>query len=178
MNEYQFKKTNIKGKDYVEVNQRVIAFRRLSEYKGFSLETELVAVDAETCIVKAIIKSPMGDIVATGYAQEDKASSNINRTSYVENCETSAVGRALGFLGIGIETSIATADEVSMAIAKQDAATQTKQTTAQDADDLYTKCINHIKGSPNKKEAYEQVIAKYGATFTENQRTGLSKFVR
>ena len=57
MNTYQFKKTNIKGKDYVEVNQRVIAFRKLSEYTGYSLETELVSVDSETCIVKAIIKN-------------------------------------------------------------------------------------------------------------------------
>ena len=175
MNTYQFKKTNIKGKDYVEVNQRVIAFRKLSEYTGYSLETELVAVDAETCIVKAIIKSPMGDIVATGHAQEDKASSNINKTSYVENCETSAVGRALGFLGIGIETSIATADEVAMAIAKQEA--QPAQTASND-DDIFSKCINHIKSSSNKKEAYDQVIAKYGATFSTNQQAALSKFVR
>ena len=39
-------------------------------------------------------------------------SSNINKTSYVENCETSAVGRALAMLGIGIDTSIASANEV------------------------------------------------------------------
>ena len=117
----------------------------------------------------------MGDIVATGHAQEDKASSNINKTSYVENCETSAVGRALGFLGIGIETSIATADEVAMAIAKQEA--QPAQTASKD-DDIFTKCINHIKSSSNKKEAYDQVIAKYGSTFSTNQQAALSKFVR
>ena len=174
MNAYQFKKTNIKGKDYVEVNQRVLAFRKLSEFSNMTLETELVAVDSETCIVKAIVRNEKGAVVSTGYAQEDKSSSNINKTSYVENCETSAVGRALGFLGIGIETSIATADEVAMAVAKQ----ETAQKTAPKDDDIYTKCINHIKTSANQKEAYDQVIAKYGATFTENQKSGLAKFIR
>jgi hypothetical protein len=44
----------------------------------------------------------------------------INKTSYIENCETSAWGRALGNLGYGIQTSIASAEEVEMAIAKQE----------------------------------------------------------
>ena len=121
---YKFKTTNIKGKEYVEVNQRVIAFRQLSEYTNFSLETEILSLDSESCVIRAIIKNAQGQTVATGMAQEDKASSRINQTSYVENCETSAVGRALGFLGIGIETSIATADEVDMAIKKQDSPKQ------------------------------------------------------
>lgn len=121
---YKFKTTNIKGKEYVEVNQRVIAFRQLSEYTNFSLETEILSLDSESCVIRAIIKNAEGQTVATGMAQEDKSSSRINQTSYVENCETSAVGRALGFLGIGIETSIATADEVDMAIKKQDSQKQ------------------------------------------------------
>ena len=121
---YKFKTTNIKGKEYVEVNQRVIAFRQLSEYTNFSLETEILSLDSESCVIRAIIKNAQGQVVATGMAQEDKSSSRINQTSYVENCETSAVGRALGFLGIGIETSIATADEVDMAIKKQDSPKQ------------------------------------------------------
>jgi hypothetical protein len=41
---YQFKTTNIKGKEYVEVNQRVIAFRTLPQYKGFALSTELISI--------------------------------------------------------------------------------------------------------------------------------------
>jgi hypothetical protein len=118
-NTYQFKTTNIKGKQYVEVNQRVIAFRTLSEYKNFSLETQVLHLDPESCVIQATISNADGNVVAQGMAQEDKSSSRINQTSYVENCETSAVGRALGFLGIGIETSIATADEVGMAIAKE-----------------------------------------------------------
>jgi hypothetical protein len=117
---HSFKTTNIKGKEYVQVNERVLALRKLGEYKGYSIETEIYQLDAINCVIKAIVKDETGRIVATGFAHEDKDSSNINKTSYVENCETSAVGRALGFLGIGIETSIATAEEVEIAIAKQE----------------------------------------------------------
>jgi len=58
-------------------------------------------------------------VMAQGLAQEDRSSSYINKTSFVENAETSAWGRALANLGIGIETSIASAQEVSMAVSKQ-----------------------------------------------------------
>ena len=53
------------------------------------------------------------------HAYEKEGSTFINKTSYIENCETSAVGRALGFLGIGIDGSVASADEVKTAILNQ-----------------------------------------------------------
>ena len=121
-NNYQFRTTNIKGKQYVEVNERVKAFRTLSEYKGYGLTTQLLHLDENSVVVQATITNADGVVVSQGMAQEDKASSRINQTSFVENGETSAVGRALGMLGIGIETSIATADEVDMAIKKQGSA--------------------------------------------------------
>jgi hypothetical protein len=120
MSNYKFKTTNIKGKDYVEVNQRVLFFRKESKYEGWTIENELVAIDSETCIVKSTIRDTNMRVIASAHAQEDRTSSMINKTSYVENCETSAVGRALAMLGIGIETSIASSNEVAMAIAKQD----------------------------------------------------------
>ena len=61
-----------------------------------------------------------GRVLANGLAEEFKGSTFINKTSYVENCETSAWGRALGNLGIGLETSVASADEMQNAIANQD----------------------------------------------------------
>ena len=85
-NTYQFKTTNIKGKQYVEVNQRVIAFRTLSEYKNFSLETQVLHLDPDSCVIQATISNAEGNVVAQGMAQEDKSSSRINQTSYVENC--------------------------------------------------------------------------------------------
>lgn len=114
------KTTNIKGKPYVMVNERLKEFRNNLAYKNWSLESEFVKLDENGCVIKAIIKDSNGIVKATGLAQEDKASSMINKTSYVENCETSAWGRALGNLGIGIDDSVASADEVRMAISKQE----------------------------------------------------------
>lgn len=113
------KTINIKGKDYVMVNERILEFRK--NYPNYSLESEIVAFNDESITIKAIVKDETGRVVATGFANEDKATSIINKTSYVENCETSAWGRALGCLGIGIDTSIASAEEVETAIKKQEA---------------------------------------------------------
>jgi len=175
-NTYQFKTTNIKGKQYVEVNQRVIAFRTLSEFKDYGLTTDVLHLDAESCVVQATITNADGAVVAQGMAQEDKSSSRINQTSYVENCETSAVGRALGFLGIGIETSIATADEVDMAIKKQD----TPTTPAKSNNEIYASAVTYIKEGKNKPERatrLTQIKDKYGDTLTKAQQTKLDKLV-
>lgn len=176
MSNYQFKTTNIKGKEYVEVNQRVIAFRNLSEWEGFSLETEILHLDSDSCVIRATIRNTEGQIVSQGMAQEDKSSSRINQTSYVENCETSAVGRALGFLGIGIETSIATADEVDMAIKKQDSAPSTQSVKTEEKD-VFGSSIDYIKSSKNRQQAYDMVMTKYGGSFSEKQKLALLKFV-
>lgn len=114
------KSINIKGKNYVMVNERIKFFRESEKYVGWSLTSEIVNLTEDSCIIKAIIKDTDGFVVATGYAQEDRTSSMINKTSFVENCETSAWGRALGNLGIGIDDSIASAEEVDMAIKKQE----------------------------------------------------------
>lgn len=113
----KFKTVDIKGKEYVEVNERVKYFVR--EYAGWSIETELLSNVDEMCVFKATIKDENGRVMTTGHAYEKESSSFINKTSYIENCETSAVGRALGFLGIGIDTSIASSDEVANAVKNQ-----------------------------------------------------------
>lgn len=108
----------IKGKDYVMVNERIKDFRK--DHPDYSLVSEIVQLTEDSCVIKASILDTDGKVLATGHAQEDRQSTMINKTSYIENCETSAWGRALGNLGYGIDTSIASAEEVSMAIAKQD----------------------------------------------------------
>ena len=106
----------IKGKEYATVNQRILAFRKL--FPEGTIETEMLSNNNGMCIFKATIKN--GDLVlATGFAYEKEDSSYINKTSYIENCETSACGRALGFLGLGVETSIASAEEVTNAMNNQ-----------------------------------------------------------
>ena len=109
--------TDIKGKDYVEVNQRIKAFRKL--YPEGTIETEILKLEGTICVIKATIK--INDLIlGTGIAYENEGSTFINKTSYIENCETSAVGRALGMCGLGIDTSVASAEEVQNAINNQD----------------------------------------------------------
>ena len=109
--------TNIKGKDYAEVNQRIKAYRMI--YPSGTLRTVLEKNENGICIFRAYVYDDTGRLLATGTAQEKEDSSFINETSYIENCETSALGRALGIAGFGIDTSIASAEEVANAIANQ-----------------------------------------------------------
>jgi len=107
---------NIKGKEYVEVNERIKAFRDM--YPTGSIMTDIVSNQDGVCVIKAVIVVD-NQIVATGHAYEKEGSTFINKTSYVENCETSAIGRALGCFGIGIDTSVASVEEVANAIKQQ-----------------------------------------------------------
>lgn len=113
----RLKRTNIKGKDYIEVNQRILAFWEL--YPDGRIITEKLSDDGKRCDFKATAYNG-GTPLATGHAFEYQGAGMVNKTSYVENAETSAVGRALGILGIGITESIASADEVQAAIDHQD----------------------------------------------------------
>ena len=110
----KLKTVNIKGKEYVEVNTRLKFFREV--YPEFTLDTEIIEITEDTITMKAIILNEEGRLIASGTAKERSGSSFINKTSYVENCETSAWGRALGNFGIGLDTAVASADEVSNAI--------------------------------------------------------------
>lgn len=107
----------IKGTQYIPVNERIKHFRE--NFKGWSLTSEIVSLENGVCVIKATISDDNGIVKATGFAYEKESSSFINKTSYIENCETSAWGRALGNLGIGIDVSIASAEEVSNAILNQ-----------------------------------------------------------
>lgn len=113
------KTIDIKGKPYVTVNERLKYFRGEDAYKGWQLITTIINADSDMCLMKAEIADEEGRIVSTGHAFEEAANGFINKTSHVENCETSAVGRALGNLGIGIDDSVATFDEVANAITQQ-----------------------------------------------------------
>lgn len=166
MSNHKFKTTNIKGKEYVEVNQRIKYFRESGNYKGWSLSTEVINLDAESCVIKATIANNEGYIVATGFAQEDKSSSYINKTSYVENCETSAWGRALANLGIGIDTSIASSNEVSMAISKQEkSSAPAKVKLTKEVMDKMIKAV-----ADGKRDAVENALGKYEVTTAQRKK--------
>lgn len=111
------KTANIQGKEYAEVNQRIKAFRSLCP--GGAILTEMLSCENGVCIFKASVYDEEKRILGTGTAYEKEGSTFINKTSYIENCETSAVGRALGMCGFGIDTSIASSEEVQNAILNQ-----------------------------------------------------------
>mgnify|MGYP003132378617 CR=1 FL=1 len=184
MSNYKFKTTNIRGKQYVEVNERIKFFRQEDKYDGWGIHTDINMLDGTQCLCKCTITNPSGEVIAQGHAHEVQGSSNINKTSYIENCETSAVGRALAMLGIGIDTSIASANEVTEAIAKQQEMVDNphvqKLSKVLDApvENIMDKAVEYLKGSNDRQKAYEQVIKKYGDQLSTKQKSGLKKFVR
>ena len=101
----------------MEVNERLKIFRR--DFPGHALISDVIKNENGEIIIKATVYNDSGGAVATGIAHEKEGSSQINTTSYVENCETSAWGRALGNFGIGIGSAVASADEVKQAIKQQ-----------------------------------------------------------
>ena len=107
---------NIHGKQYQTVALRVKNFR--DAHKDYSLTTEIVSRDAEVVVMKATILDEKGRVIATGHSEEKRSASQINKTSALENAETSAIGRALAAFGLG-GTEFATADESANAITQQ-----------------------------------------------------------
>lgn len=112
------KTTPIKGKQYIEVNQRIRAFRELCP--NGSIETNIESLDGGMVVMSCTIKDENGNVLAKAHAYEKEGASNINRTSYIENCCTSATGRALAYCGIGIDMSVASYEEVANAIEQQE----------------------------------------------------------
>ena len=108
------KTTKIGKKDYVEVDERIRLFWEL--HPTWSLITEMIYNCEENlvCIFKATIIDDNKEWRATGHAREFQADkkSMVNKTSHVENCETSAIGRACGVKGIITEYGLASANEV------------------------------------------------------------------
>ena len=111
------KTTKIKEKDYAEVNQRIKAFRMC--HPNGTISTDIISIENGVVLMKASVYDEDGKVLGSGYAYEKENSTFINKTSYIENCETSAVGRALGMCGFGIDTSVASYEEVSNAMANQ-----------------------------------------------------------
>lgn len=112
----QDKAIQIKGKDYVLVKDRIIYFNET--YPDGSIKTSLISSpDADVVVIKAevvpSVSSP--DRSFTGYSQARWGDGYINASSALENAETSAVGRALAMMGIGVIDSVASGDEINKA---------------------------------------------------------------
>lgn len=149
---------DIKGKEYMLVNDRVKIFRQI--YTAGDIQTEVVSLQDGIVVIKADIYTYVnGEQIhlSSGIAYEKENSTFINKTSYIENCETSAVGRALGFLGIGIDTSIASYEEVQNAIIQQEGKNKVNATQV--------KALQIILKNKNyTNKAYEDLLKGYGVS--------------
>lgn len=108
---------NIHGKEYETVASRVQRFRSDDE-DGMGIVTEIVEIDEIRVVMKASIVDQNDRVIGTGHAEEIRTSSTINKSSALENCETSAIGRALASIGYA-GTEYASADEVAQAVSQQ-----------------------------------------------------------
>jgi hypothetical protein len=110
-------KVNIRGKEYLTVAYRIKQFR--VDHPDWQIHTDIIKMDDDRVVVRAEICDSASVTIASGHAEEKRSSSQINQTSALENCESSAVGRALAFAGYG-GSEIASADEVQNAIYQQE----------------------------------------------------------
>ena len=103
--------------DYEPVEVRLEKF--IKDYPAFRISTELEVVEATRYIVKAYLFKDSSDAVAwsTGYAEETVTSRGVNQTSALENCETSAIGRALANAGYAPKGKRPSREEMTKVVA-------------------------------------------------------------
>lgn len=153
----KLKATDIKGKPYMEVNQRIKAFRMV--YPTGYIHTEMASNTNGVCIFRTDVGYYDGEgnkiELATGTAYEKEGEGFINKTSYIENAETSCVGRALGMAGFGVDASVASAEEVQNAIIQQE---QTEKEEKVNNEKVTEKDVNTLKAVLVKKGVHEQSL--------------------
>lgn len=159
---YEQKQTDKKDalKDYVEVNQRVIEF--WAKYPNGRIHTEIISWNDGVIIMKAEVYRDVLDQIpfAIGHAYEKENSTFINKTSCLENAETSCVGRAIGLCGISAKRSIASREEVENAIHQQEEIK--KQERSIKVDPALKAKYNILNGSPDGFDEFMQKMQSKG----------------
>ena len=162
----------IGSREYKTVALRVQEFREAFPLaSGWSLRSEIVSLDADKVVMRALVVSPDDKIVGTGYAEEYRNASKINATSALENCETSAIGRALAACGYG-GSEYASANEVQGAIANQESmATEIAQKAGEavEKSDWLACCLIDKHDDPIWLEAWKKMGSKTRSRFKELQ---------
>lgn len=158
----------IGAREYKTVALRVQEFREAFPLgSGWSLRSKIVQLDDDKVVIRAVVANPDGRIIGTGYAEEYRKSSKINATSALENCETSALGRALASCGFG-GSEYASANEVQGAIAAQDeiaASLVTKALEAVEKGDWLACCLLDKGDDAMWLEAWKKMGSKDRAAF-------------
>jgi hypothetical protein len=174
----EMKMLDLKGKDYAMVPERVTAFRKLYP-EGF-ITTEILSHDGTVVTMQARVGYIREDgsrvILGTGLAQEVKGKGMVNSTSYIENCETSAVGRALGMLGLGINGGgICSAEELANAVIAQKQPDVPPKEEFSDMNAVRMNILEIVKGDMN---ALSQDIVKItGGKFTSLDGMNLQQLI-
>ena len=170
---------DLKGKNYAMVPERVTAFRKLFP-DGF-IKTEIVSHDGTTVLMQAIVgyyENAVPVILATGFAQEVRGRGMVNGTSYIENCETSAVGRALGMIGLGINGGgICSAEELANAVTAQRQIKEEEQKGSQWKNGGNVEQADKLPGAPEPnpveaflKKSMRELREARGITAAENNK--------
>lgn len=164
----KMKTMNIRGKEYVPVVERVKAFKQAC--KAGSIKTKATYF-AETKIWMVKAKVYDADmLIATGHAMEKEGSNNINKDNALENCETSAIGRALGFAGFGVDSSVATYEDVKHAQQQQEA-----QVEANRVEGEQLKELENLWGILDKTDADRNRLMNYFNRQPETKFSDLTK---
>ena len=155
------KTIKIKDKDYVLVSERILYFN--ANYPNGSIINELISSsESPRAVVKSTItpdvKNPERKF--TAYSQANINDGNlVNKTSALENAETSAVGRALGMMGIGVLKAVASADEMVKAGVRVTSTPETKEVLEASGDmkqlnRVCEKCGAPLKWSEKSQKYY------------------------
>jgi hypothetical protein len=148
--------------DYEPVEVRLEKF--IKDYPSFRIATELEVVEATRYIVKAYLFKDAGDGVAwaTGYAEETVSSRGVNQTSALENCETSAIGRALANAGYAPKGKRPSREEMTKVVATKVAKPPVQEVKADDQD-YWTTPVNEYKGVVDAPVTLEKAIENVAA---------------
>ena len=148
--------------DYEPVEVRLEKF--IKDYPAFRIATELEVVEATRYIVKAYLFKDVSDSVAwaTGYAEETVTSRGVNQTSALENCETSAIGRALANAGYAPKGKRPSREEMSKVVASKPVKPAV-QDVKPDDQDYWTTPVNEYKGVVDAPQTLEKAIENVAA---------------
>jgi hypothetical protein len=151
--------------DYEPVEVRLEKF--IKDYPSFRISTELEVVEASRYIVKAYLFKNAEDGVAwaTGYAEETVTSRGVNQTSALENCETSAIGRALANAGYAPKGKRPSREEMSKVVATKVVKPPVQEVKADDQD-YWTTPVNEyqkvVDAPVTLEKAMETIAAVMG----------------